>query len=363
MARSTRGPSALLALHHLAKNRVGGKPALRQWAEMLGLFLLHGNGPTYYQMAGFWQNGCGWSTMAGHLSFRQYQMQIDELNHPLYRKLSQNKLAEKALFTLMGIPTPRVIGWLDREWGCDTSGSPLRGGADLARVVLRHDVGRLCFKLVEGHGGEGFVAADVLRDGPEPRFRPLTPVGQDPKTDAVYGPADFVAWLGDQPRIVEEYLQQHPVFAALNPSTVNSMRIWVLRRARAVSSRLAYLRIGRATSIVDSVYRGGIAAPIDIRTGRLTKALDGLATRRRFAVHPDHGAPIEGVSLPMFCEAKALAERCLTVFPRLHFAGMDVAMTPTGPAILESNVRPSRVGGAFVDVPTRDVFAPEATSA
>ena len=362
MADSIKGVSGLLALHHLVKSRVAGKPVLRQWAEMLGVFLLHGNGPNFYQMTGFWQHDYRWSTMARHLSYRQFQARVDELNHPLYRKLSQNKLAEKALFTLMGIPTPRFIGWLDHEWGCDTSGSPLRGAADLARVVSRHEMRRLCFKLMEGHGGRGFVAVDVLRGGPEPRFRPLAALGPGPKTDVVYSPADFIVRLGDQPRIVEEYLEQHPAYSAFNPTSVNTIRIWVLRRAGAVSSKVAYLRIGRAGSLTDNIHTGGIAAPVDIRTGRLVGAFDSLATRRRFPVHPDHGAPIEGVLLPMFTEAKALAERCLTVFPHLHYAGMDVAMTPTGPAILESNVQPSRIGAAIVDMPTGDVFDAEITS-
>jgi len=45
--------------------------------------------------------------MVRHLSFRQYTAHVDAVNPRDYRKLSQNKISEKAILTLMGIPTPR----------------------------------------------------------------------------------------------------------------------------------------------------------------------------------------------------------------------------------------------------------------
>jgi hypothetical protein len=352
----------LKAVHRLAANRAAGKGVLRQWVEMLGLLVLHGNGPNFYQMAGFWQKGQRWSTMSRYLSYRQFKAQIDALNPPPYQKLSQNKLVEKAILTLMGIPTPRFLGLLDRECGRDTSGAPLRTAEDIVRLVSGDHAHRLCFKLVEGVGGKGFVAVDIIRGGPELRFRPVqapnsTSTGNVGVVDTCSA-SELVAQLGDPARVVEVYLEQHPAYAALNSTSVNTMRIWVLRRSGKTSTKLAYLRIGRSGSLVDNLHGGGILAAIDLRTGRLSAAADAKATRHGFSVHPDHGAPIEGVVLPMFDEAKELAEQCLTVFPHMNFAGMDVAMTPKGPAIIEANVQPSRNGAAQVGVPTRDIFAP-----
>jgi len=351
---------SLRRLHGLAKSRVGDKTVLRQWVEMLGLRLLHGNGPGYYQLAGFWRHGQSWSTMARHLSYRQYKAHIDALNPRVYQKLSQSKLAEKAIFTLMGIPTPRFLGLLDRACGRDATGAPLRSAEDLVRLIAEVDVDRLCFKLLEGHGGKGFMAADVLRGEDEPRFRSLQSINS---TDGgVYSASELMTLLGDAPRILEVYIEQHPAYAAFNPTSVNTLRIWVLRRGDMTSIRLAYLRIGKKGSLVDNGVAGGIMTPVDLQTGRLSAAVEPRPTRRIFPVHPEHGAPIEGVVLPMFEEAKALAARCLTVFPRLNFAGVDVAMTPTGPVITEMNVQPSRNGAAYVGVPTKDVFSPEVVS-
>ena len=324
---------------------------------MLGLLILRGNGPNFYQMAGFWRKDQRWSTMAGHLSYRQFKAQVDALNPPPYHKLSQNKLAEKAIMTLMGIPTPRFLGLLDRECGRDTTGAPLRASEDLVRLMSRDAANRVCFKLLEGDGGRGFFAVDVLRDGQELRFRPLQPaVRANGPSAASYTASELVAQLGNAPRVIESYLEQHPAYANLNPSSINTMRLWVLRRAGQTKVKLGYMRIGRAGSLVDNHHAGGIVAPIDLSTGRLSEGSDGRATGQAFQVHPDTGAVIEGMVLPLFAEARELAERCLTVFPHMNFAGMDVAMTPLGPTIIETNVQPSRNGAAQVGIPTKEIF-------
>lgn len=351
------GVSQLREMHHLVRGRVGAKGVVRQWLEMLALFVLHGNGPGFYQMGGFWRTGERWSSMARHLSYRQFKAQVDALNPPDYQKLSQNKIAEKAILTLLGIPTPRFIGLLQKDHGRDTSGAPLRNADELARLMARDPAPRVCFKLVEGHGGKGFVAADVLR-GSELRFRTLTPLGPaGPSVGEGISADDLVTRLGDAPRVIEAYLDQHPAYAAFNPTSVNTLRIWVLRHGTQTSTRLAFLRLGRAGALVDNRSAGGIVVPIDVDTGRMSQGLDGQPRRQVFSVHPDSGVRIEGVVLPRFGEAIALAEQCLTVFPYMNFAGMDVAMTPDGPAIIESNVQPARSGAVHVGIPSRDVFS------
>ena len=363
---SVRTSKSLRRLHDLARSRTDQKGVLRQWVEMLALFVLYGNGPNFYQMAGFWREGQPWSEMTRHLSYRRFKAHIDALNPPAYQKLSQNKVVEKAILMSMGIPTPRFVGVLDPKWGRDVSGAPLRDADDLARSMAACDLSRVCFKLVEGYGGKGFEAVEIVRGPAELRFRPLRPfesdgvdaAGQRPADSRTYSAVDLIGRLGDAPRVIEEYIEQHTAFARFNGSSVNTMRVWVLRRAGKTSTRLAYLKIGRQGSLVDNRGAGGIVARIDLRTGRLSEAIDGVATRNRFTVHPDSGAQIEGVLLPGFADAIALAERCLTVFPGLNFAGIDVAMAQSGPTIIEMNVQPGRNGAVFGGMPTKDVFAP-----
>jgi hypothetical protein len=343
---------SLTRLHRLVASRKGGKGTLRQWLEMAGLFLLHGNGPGFYQMGGFWRAGQPWSTMAGHYSYRQYQAQLDQLNPKPYRKLSQNKIAEKAILTMMGIPTPRMLGLLDPKKGRTPSGAPLRTASDLVALLSAECIERVCFKEVEGHGGRGFTAVEIVRhDGL--RFRLLGSRGASADTLTA---DDLIAPFRGEQRIVMPYIDQHPDYAAFNPTSVNTLRIWVLHQDGVTRTRLAFLRMGRGGSVVDNRSAGGIVAPVDLSTGRLSEGLDGRPRRETYRVHPDHGAPIEGVVLPNFAEAKALAELSLGAFPFMNFAGVDVAMSPAGPVILELNVQADRSGAVHVGIPSKRVF-------
>ena len=46
---------------------------------------------------------------------------------------------------------------------------------------------------------------------------------------------------------------------------------------------------------------------MDLQTGIQGRAIEGKPQREEFAVHPDHGARIEGQKIPFLEEAKALA--------------------------------------------------------
>ena len=84
--------------------------------------------------------------------------------------------------------------------------------------------------------------------------------------------------------------------------------------------------------------------------------MHGLPTRVLYPSHPDHGAPVEGRELPFWDEAKSLAESCLTAFPNLEFAGMDIAVSGNGPVVVEINASPDREGAAFTGMPTKRIL-------
>ena len=331
------------------RHRQGHLSVFQQTLEMLGLALLNGNGPGYYQMAGFYRRSIPWREKCHHISEREFEKRLRKLNHEYYKKLSQNKLSEKGLLQLLGYPTPRFLGHLHPLFGRSHIGPPLRTERDLAILLEAEELNRICFKLVEGWGGKSFEAVDVLRKNGSYRFHRL-------KNGEVVGLTEFYhEMIKLDPLhgvLIEDYFSQHPVFTAFNPDSVNTCRIWVLEaEKKKPQSLLAYLRIGRAGSLVDNQSRGGIVAPIDLDTGITRSAIDGLPERREFPIHPDHGAPITGQKLPYWDKIQVLAESCLASFPGLGFAGLDIGVSAKGPAVLEMNVKPDREGAAFVDIP------------
>ena len=107
---------------------------------------------------------------------------------------------------------------------------------------------------------------------------------------------------------------------------------------------------------VDNIHAGGIAAPIDLVTGKLGPASDlgmdaGLGWLDR---HPDCGGWIRGRTVPRWSELCDLAKRAHKCFDDRIAVGWDIAPTEDGPIIVEGNSgpdvdlmqRPARAGMA-----------------
>lgn len=342
-----------------ARAREGHHSTMRQLAEMSVLFALRGHGPGYYHTAGFWRRTIPWQDKLDHLSPRAYTQRVAELNPLGYRKVSQHKLPEKALLSLCGVPTPRFYGFLHSQFGRDRHGQPLRDVTQLRELLERLQVERsfqrFCVKPIESWEGRGFQALDIHPSGLAAGVRRI---GTDEWSSLETWCADYLDLNDPDGFLIEQHLQQHPWYAAYNPTSVNTFRVWVVRDASgAITPRLAMLKFGRLGSLVDNTTQGGIAAPVDLSTGVLKPAVDALPTRRAFETHPDSGLRIEGAQPPLFDSVLATAARALAVFPHLNFAGVDVAVTSEGAAIIELNVLPSRMAAALVDIPTARALA------
>ena len=336
----------------LQRSREGHLPFWKQLAEIASLYFISGIGPAYYHYAGFWRREVSWREKTSHLGTRAYRRFVDSVNPAEYRKLSQNKIAEKGLLSLFGIPTARFIGLLDASSGQTAGGRPLRNAQELARLIGALPMKRICFKLVEGWRGQGFAAAEIVKIGGEVRLRPLL----DKEALSVEQfCADVLRFGPRSPRLIEEYLEQHPVLAGLNPSSLNTARLWVYRDADSAPRVVASsLKAGRAGALVDNS-SGALGIPMNCERGTLKAAIvDSPPARKICPAHPDHGAPIEGIEVPFWTETQELACRALSVFPGLRFAGIDVAILPTGPVIVELNAFPDKEGQIDCERGVRD---------
>lgn len=121
---------------------------------MTVLKLIYGLGPGHYHTARYWRKGLSWGFKTGFWPYAKYSRFVATLNPPAYQKLSQNKISEKALLQLLGIPSPRLVGRLHSRYGVSSTGTPLTSAADLHELLLANpQLDRLCFKLVGGYGG------------------------------------------------------------------------------------------------------------------------------------------------------------------------------------------------------------------
>jgi hypothetical protein len=329
----------------------GGLPVARQLFEMALLKLARNLGPNYYNIGRFWQRDLPFRDKWRHANDREYRKMVFALNPVLYQKASQHKALEKAALTLFGIPTPRFIGFIHAFRGGAADMSPLCTAADLHRVLSSYHGRRVCFKAVEGFGGKSFSALDVDADA-----RSLGhPISGQRWT--------FAEWHRNllnsaEGWLVEEFLTQHPLLAAFNPSSVNTLRIWVLERGGKFRADYAVLRVGHAGSQVDNTSSGGFGCVVEIGTGRLLAGMSFADPHTPITHHPDTGAALVGCQLPFWQESLALGCKALSIFPNMRFAGLDVAVTPKGPCVIELNVFPDRVSALRWGLPLKDYFGP-----
>ena len=143
------------------------------------------------------------------------------------------------------------------------------------------------------------------------------------------------SWAGGlvlQPRMVN-----HPELADINLGALSTLRmVTALDEQEKPELIGAVLRMpSRADSAVDNFHAGGIAAPVDVSTGRLGAASDmGLKPSTRWhEAHPVTGGRIEGRILPYWTEAKTLVTEAHARLGDRVVIGWDVAVLADGPAL------------------------------
>jgi len=161
-------------------------------------------------------------------------------------------------------------------------------------------------------------------------------------------PAEFGDYLmrrsAYEKRVVEYHLANHRDLADLNLGALATLRILTVRNeSGAIEATHAVFRMPqRKGALVDNIHAGGIAAPVDLASGRLGRATD-LGVRVDSAWHARHpvtGVPIEGRILPLWSEAVELVKRAHDRIGDRVVVGWDVAILDDGPCLIEGNGKP-----------------------
>ena len=337
----------------LLRAREGESSVVRQILEMVILKVVYGLGPGYYHTARFWRKDLPWDFKTGSWPYKKFRRIVNRINPPSYQKMSQDKVCEKAILQLVGIPTSRFIGSLHHQRGLSPSGQRLTGPDELYQLLIsRPEIDRLCFKLVEGFGGQGFQAVETIRDG-DLKLRSLNSGQVLSVQEFLSGVLALDQGMG---YVVEEYIEQHPDLASLNPSSVNTIRVWVgCVNGKSVIID-AFLRVGGRGSLVDNTSLGAHIFQLDRESGTIGVGMVKNIYNDTFQHHRDSGERISGRTLPFWHESLDLARQAVVAFPHISFAGVDIAITEKGPAVIELNVEPDPTSAIIFDRSHRELL-------
>ena len=149
---------------------------------------------------------------------------------------------------------------------------------------------------------------------------------------------------------LEGYILQHNAFSEMNPSSVNTVRIHTVRTTEGCKVYFyPKVRIGKLGALLDIGWKNG-----DNESYRLVLNHDGKI--KDSFVYTDMIYPCDvhlgtkymftkGKKLPFIKEAEKLCISAAEKVPEFRFIGWDVAITSTGPIIVEGNV----LSGAWGD--------------
>ncbi len=172
---------------------------------------------------------------------------------------------------------------------------------------------------------------------------------------------DVDAFLQDhlgKPILLEGFIQQHPAMAAVNPTSVNTIRIVTACMDGQVMLVGAGMRCGGSNAYVDNFHKGGIAYPVDIQSGIVTGMGQNLMGQADFLRHPATGHVMPGFQVPHWDKVKQAVSEAALLLPRLGYVGWDVAITENGPEFIEGNNCPQtdliQLGGHGVYRELRD---------
>ena len=195
----------------------------------------------------------------------------------------------------------------------------------------------LFVKPVSGCGGKGAERWDYGGRG----------IYRTPGCRALSG-SELCARLRDmsrrQPYLVQKRVRNHPAIRDLSNGALSTIRIITCLDERNQPEIIgAVLKMAVGTNVtIDNVHAGAIAAPIDLRQGRLGEATHmGIDAKKGWIDrHPITHAPIKGRVLPMWNEVCELVRSAHAAFDDWVVVGWDVAIMAGGPRLVEGNNGP-----------------------
>lgn len=148
---------------------------------------------------------------------------------------------------------------------------------------------------------------------------------------------EFIKSKGDM--VAEEVIIQNEILNKINPYSINTLRIVTILSHGKTNVVYAFIRIGTGKKIVDNINAGGMCAPINLETGKISH--EGYDKNKVvYQTHPDTGCTLVGFQIPFWEESLELCRQAAKEIPQMGYLGWDVAVTPTGPVLVEGNNLP-----------------------
>lgn len=261
--------------------------------------------------------GC---TFKEYYAYRMFNMS-EEMQNQLYLtshgRIMSSKYDVSRLF-LRIILNKRIANiffgkYMKRNWALNTRLSQSRF------IRLFPPGNSIIYKPLKGQGGMGIEVFDLTEENASQIFEELK---QYPEG------------------VIETFIRQHEDMKKLCPTSVNTIRLVTVCASGKKEILQAVVRMSNGTASVDNFCSGGIAASIDMKTGRITsRGVD--ENGHVYPVHPYSNISFIDYQIPLWDQVLDMVTKAMHEPLVKGYLGWDVAITDNGPVLVEVNTSPS----------------------
>jgi hypothetical protein len=265
-----------------------------------------------------------------YLSIKEYYSIIEspKMVFPEVSKTLENKLAFYEICKKNKIPTPEIVCYNNKNTFVFKDASKLiKDTSELIlffeKVWTSYNRKKLFTKPVDGIGGMGCF---ILK---KKSFKKYLKKNTNRLLIGNY--------------VFQEILNQHSEINKIHSKSINSIRIdTFIDRLNKTHVLSATMRFGIGKEITDNLSSNGFHVSVNTQNGTLQGfgRQDFSRGGAVFQYHPDSKYKLEGFQIPYFKEACQLVKKANSFFPN-RIVGWDVAITESGPVIIEGNHNPS----------------------
>lgn len=241
---------------------------------------------------------------------------------------TEDKFFSYGILSSAGVPVPRTQAILDGSVRAYGSVPKLASADDLIAFLENDAEFPLFCKLNGGIGSHGVRIITGI-DGEIIQFE------QDEPMSA----ADFFdLTVPDKSYLLQDMVQNAPELARYS-KYVATVRIMNLVKKDDISIPFASIKIPAPNNIADNYWRAGnFIANVDVATGVMNRVIRGKSIHtEEIDRHPDLDEPMLGEQLPYWDQVLDMARLCGGLFAMQTFQSLDIALTPTGPVVIEVN--------------------------
>ena len=233
-------------------------------------------------------------------------------------------LDNKGLYARLfpGIPQiPSVVSRMGNFW-YNQQGDPI--SEEDALLLVDKETALFVKKATRSSGGAGVKYIDVENGSMKEQFlSAIKPMQGD--------------------IVVQRPVRQHPTLAALNNSSVNTLRALSLLTKDGVKIYSCIVRMGVGDTKLDNASAGGVFCGVkaDHTLTDTAYRLSGGA----FKTHPSSGVVFDGYRIAGYDKAKALIEKAHPMVPYFRMVSWDIVIDDQGEALmLEANFAKGGIG-------------------